>query len=337
MSLFCAIDLHSNNSVVVVLDENDTVLFQQRLPNELPAIERALQPFRDELYAVAVESTFNWYWLVDGLQAAGFRLMLVNTHAVQQYQGLKYTDDHSDARWLAHLMRLGILPTGYIYPYEQRTLRDLLRKRLFLNRERVMHLLSAQCQIRRCTGQQVDCAQIKQGLPELLQVHQHPNLRFALRCHLVMLQALNEQIQLIERQVAQQTRDNPYLQPLLTVDGIGPILGQTIALETGDIGRFATVGNFASYCRCVDSRRMSNGKAKGHNNTRNGNKYLSWAFVEAAHSIIRHNKVAHRFYQRKRAQKNGALATKALAHKLARACYYVMRDGVAFDETRLFA
>ncbi|OLF84372.1 hypothetical protein AWH63_18835 [Marinobacter sp. C18] len=337
MTLFCAIDLHSNNSVAVVLDENDTVLYQERLPNELPAIERALLPFRDELYGVAVESTFNWYWLVDGLQAAGYHVMLVNTHAVQQYKGLKHTNDVSDARWLAHLMRLGILPTGYIYPYEQRTLRDLLRKRLFLNRERVMHLLSAQCQIRRCAGLQVDCTELKRASPQLLQVHQHPNLRFALRCHLVMVQALNEQIELIERQVAKQTQDNPYLQSLLTVDGVGPILGQTIALETGDIDRFATVGQFASYCRCVNSQRLSNGKAKGRNNTRNGNKYLSWAFVEAAHSIIRHNKVAHRFYQRKRAQKNGALATKALAHKLARACYYVMRDGVAFAGTRLFA
>src|SRR5690554_3764434 len=110
MTLFCAIDLHSNNSVAVVLDENDAVLYQERLPNELPAIERAPLPFRDELYGVAVESTFNWYWLVDGLQAAGYHVMLVNTHAVQQHKGLKHTNDVSDARWLAHLMRLGILP-----------------------------------------------------------------------------------------------------------------------------------------------------------------------------------------------------------------------------------
>ena len=107
-------------------------------------------------------------------------------------------------------------------------------------------------------------------------------------------------------------------------------------LEVGDITRFAKVGNFASYCRCVDSTRVSNGKKKGANNQKNGNKYLSWAFVEAAHSIIRYNKTAHRFYQRKRAQKNGALATKALAHKLARAAYYVMRDKTRFELDLLF-
>ena len=107
-------------------------------------------------------------------------------------------------------------------------------------------------------------------------------------------------------------------------------------LETGDTNRFPHVGNFSSYCRCVDSSRYSNGKKKGSNNRKNGNKYLSWAFIEAAHSIIRYNKTAHRFYQRKRAQKNGALATKALAHKLARAAYYVMRNREPFNLDRLF-
>ena len=152
-----------------------------------------------------------------------------------------------------------------------------------------------------------------------------------------MIRSLNEQIHMLERQISQQMRFNTAFQMLLTVDGVGPTLGLTIALETGDITRFPTVGRYASYCRCVNSQRLSNGKAKGQNNTRNGNKYLGWAFVELAHSIIRHNKTAHRFYQRKRAQRNGALATKALAHKMARACYYVMRDEVPFDQTKLFA
>lgn len=337
MSLFCAIDLHSNNSVVVVIDDQDNVVFKKRLPNELQQVANVLEPFREELHGVAVESTFNWYWLVDGLQAAGFHLMLVNPQAAKQYQGLKHTDDVSDARWLANLMRLGILPTGYIYPYEQRTLRDLLRKRLMLTRERAMHLISTQSQIWRSTGERIACSEIKSLNPELLQIHQHPNLRLALRAQLMVIRTLNEQIRLIERQVEQQCRANSTYQALQSVDGIGKILGLTIALETGDISRFSSVGRYASYCRCVDSKRLSNGKAKGKNNTRNGNKYLSWAFVEAAHCIIGYNKAAHRFYLRKRAQRNATVATKALAHKIARASYYVMRDQVPFDSARLFA
>jgi len=117
--------------------------------------------FKDKLKGIAVESTFNWYWLVDGLKTHGHDPMLVNTAAVKQYEGLKHTNDYTDAFWLAHLMRLGILPTGYIYPPEQRAIRDLLRKRLQLVRQRVSNILSAQNQFWRTTGKKVDSAAIK--------------------------------------------------------------------------------------------------------------------------------------------------------------------------------
>ncbi len=106
-------------------------------------------------------------------------------------------------------------------------------------------------------------------------------------------------------------------------------------LETGDIGRFSAVGHFASYCRCVGSQKISNGKRKGSGNKKNGNKYLAWAFVEAAK--VRFNPQIRRFYQRKKAKTNGIVAIKAVAHKLARACYYTMQDEVLFDVAKAFA
>ena len=158
----------------------------------------------------------------------------------------------------------------------------------------------------------------------------------AIKSNLSIIQSLNEQIDLLENTVLQHVKIKPEFLSLLTIDGIGNILGMTIMLEIGNIYRFPSVGQFASYARCVDSCRSSNGKTKGTNNRKNGNKYLSWAFVEAAHCIIRHNKTAHKFYQRKRAQKNGALATKALAHKMARAAYHVIRNQEPFNMTLLF-
>lgn len=336
MKLYCAIDLHSTNNVLVVIDADDKVLFQKRLSNDLHVVLTALAPFQAELHGVAVESTFNWYWLVDGLLENDYNVMLVNTVAIQQYSGLKHTDDESDAFWLAHLMRLDILPTGYIYPKDERAIRDLLRKRLQLVRHRVTHMLSAQNQIWRTTGCTIANKRIKNlalSVPDLIDDRY---IQMAINSNLTLIDALNQQIGKIEGTVKQHMASRPAFQSLLTMDGIGDILGMTIVLETGDISRFEHVGNYSSYCRCVDSKRLSNGKKKGANNQKNGNKYLAWAFVEAAHSIIRHNKAAHRFYQRKRAQKNGALATKALAHKLARAAYYVMRDRVPFTPERLF-
>ena len=116
MKLYAGIDLHSNNSVIDLLDEKDKVIYNKRLPNDLPKILTELSPYQSQIEAIAIESTFNWYWLVDGLMEQGYRVHLVNTAAVQTYSDLKYTDDNHDARWLAHLLRLNILPTGYIYP-----------------------------------------------------------------------------------------------------------------------------------------------------------------------------------------------------------------------------
>ena len=233
-------------------------------------------------------------------------------------------------------MRLGILPTGYIYPKTERAVRDLLRKRLQLVRHRVTHMLSAQNQIWRSTGLNVSSKPFKQADFSLLNLVNDNHIRMAVKSNLTIIQALNQLIDELECTVLQQIKLKPEFLSLLTIDGIGKILGMTIMLETGDIRRFASVGNFSSYARCVDSSRTSNGKKKASNNRKNGNKYLSWAFVEAAHCIIRHNKTAHKFYQRKRSQKNGALATKALAHKLARAAYHVMRNQAPFQLERLF-
>src|SRR5262244_4529744 len=149
---YCGIDLHSNNSVVVVSDEQDRIGLQKRLPNDLWQIRAALEPHEKELVGVVIESTYNWYWLVDGLMDAGYRLHLANPAAIQQYSGLKYTDDHSDARWLAHLLRLGVLPEGYIYPKAERAVRDLLRKRAHVVRQHTANVLSVQNIMARNTG-----------------------------------------------------------------------------------------------------------------------------------------------------------------------------------------
>jgi transposase len=152
MTLYCGIDLHANNSVVAVLDEADRTIFEKRLPNDLQTIITVLQPYQAVLSGCVVESTYNWYWLVDGLMDAGFQVHLAHTGAMPKYAGLKYSNDFSDARQLAHLLRLGILPTGYIYPKEERALRDLLRRRLLLVRQKTLHHLSLQSLIARHSG-----------------------------------------------------------------------------------------------------------------------------------------------------------------------------------------
>jgi transposase len=338
MKVYGGIDLHSNNSVIVLSDEEDRIMYRKRLPNDLDIILRQLSPYREQVDGLVVESTYNWYWLVDGLMDAGYEVHLASTAAIKQYEGLKYTDDDSDAAWLAKLLRLDLLPEGYIYPREERAVRDLLRKRAQLVHQQVSNILSIRNLVARHTGMGMSANNIKKLTDEAVDaLFPDCDLALAVKANVSVLTCLKQQIRQIERVVKDRVKVKPPFTYLQTVDGIGPILSLTIMLETGDVRRFAEVGNFASYCRCVDSKKLSNGKRKGEGNRKCGNRYLTWAFVEAANFAIRYNDRIMRFYQRKQARTNRVVAIKAIAHKLARACYYIMRDQVAFDVNKAFA
>ena len=273
MKLYGAIDLHSNNNVTVVTDEQDRVVYEKRLPNELGLITQQLAAYRESLEGIVVESTYNWYWLVDGLMDQGHRIHLANTAAIQQYEGLKYTDDQYDARWLAHLLRLGILPQGHIYPKQHRPVRDLLRKRGQMVRQRTANLLSIQNLFSRNTGGSMSANRVKRlDSKEIDDLIPNADLALAIKTNLAMLQCADRQIDLLEKAVLDRVKLKPEFELLKTVPGIGLVLAVTIMLETGEIGRFPTVGDYASYCRCVGSKKITNGKKKGSGNTKNGNK-----------------------------------------------------------------
>lgn len=338
MKLYAGIDLHSNNSVLVVLDENDKVIYSKRLPNDAQVILGVLAMYKEQIEAVAVESTYNWYWLVDALQDEGYEVRLVNTAAVVVYDGLKYSGDVADARHLAHLLRMDLLPCGYIYPKEPRALRDLARKRAQLVRQRTTQLLSIKNLLARNCGQDTPSATIKQWAPEqIAQLPLLPEQKLAVQANCAVMHALEQQINTVETELLRQLKPCKAFQLLKTMAGVGDILSMTIYLETGDINRFNSSGNFASYARMVNSKRESNGKKKGEGNRKCGNRYLCWAFMEAAHYAIRSNEFIRRFYQRKCAKTLKVVAMKAVAHKLARACYNMLKDGVEFDVKRAFS
>jgi transposase len=330
MRLYCGIDLHSNNAYVSVIGEQDNVAYQKRLPTDLGLVLEALGPFAEQLAGVVVESTFNWYWLVDGLMDAGYRVHLANPTAMQQYSGKKFADDRSDARWLAHMLRVDLLPEGYIYPREQRALRDLLRKRRRLIQQRTANMLSLQNLFRRNTGQRLsgqalmttDLGDLEQPLLD--------NVGLSIESTRRVIEFVDREAKCLEQEILRQLKPDPQLKLLKTVAGVGKILAPTIHLETGEVDRFPSAGNYVSYCRAVGSQRTSNGKHKGKGNRKNGNPYLAWAFVEAAHFGIRFHDPVRRFYERKKARTHQVVALKAVAHKLARASFHVMRDQVPF-------
>src|SRR5919199_3073891 len=236
MSLYGGIDLHANNSVGVGINEQDEVLYRKRLSNELSTILEQLAPYQTALKGLVVESTYNWYWLVDGLMEAGYRVHLANPAAIEQYSGLKHTNDQSDARWLAHLLRLGVLPEGYIYPKAERAVRDLLRKRAHLVRQHTANVLSVQNIMARNTGARFSIKRMheltKQDLTTLLTEESQV---LAVTSSLVVLDCLQQQSKTLEKTVHKRLQHTPSYEQLLTVQGIGTILAQTITLETGAI------------------------------------------------------------------------------------------------------
>lgn len=338
-TLYSGIDLHSNNSHLAILNKDDKRIFHKKLPNMADVLLAELEPYKADLSVIVVESTFNWYWLVDCLMDQGYKVLLANPAAMQQYKGLKHVDDKHDAFWLAHMARLGIVPTGYIYPKEERPFRDLLRKRGQLVRYRTAMINSLQGIIRRNCGCGLSGNKIKHRRENYISplLGDQKDLVLSGEVSKEVIDFMGRQIDRIESVALEHVKLRKSFQCLQSIPGVGKILSLTIMLETGSIERFKNVGNFSSYCRKVPTSWTSNNKKKGTGNSKNGNKYLSWAFSEAAEFARRHSDEAKAFFNRKAARTNMAVAYSALAHKLARAAYYIMRDQTEFDPKKLFA
>jgi transposase len=223
-------------------------------------------------------------------------------------------------------------------PTEHRQVRDLARKRMQLVRSRTSHILAVENITARQSGTRITSNQVKQlDQAAVDQLNLPDDVALAVRANVAVITTLSAQIAIVEKRLHEKVAPRADYALLTTVPGIGQTLATVIVLETGTIERFASAGNFASYARCVDSQRMSNGKKKSEGNTRNGNPYLCWAFIEAANFAMYFSAEARQFYERKKARTNSVIARKALAHKLARACFHMLKERKPFDVTRCFA
>jgi transposase len=231
--MYSGIDLHSNNSVVAVIDDGDRVVAQKRLPNDIGKITGFLARWQDELAGVVVESTYNWYWLVDGLQDAGLHVHLANTAAIKQYEGLKHSGDETDAQHLAHLLRLGILPTGTILPREHRVVRDLARKRMQLVQSCTTHVLAVENIMARQLGGRMTSNQIKRLTDDTIDsLPMAADVGLAIKANVAVIATLQSQIEVLEKRLQERVRPRTQYALLTTVPGIGQTLATVIVLET---------------------------------------------------------------------------------------------------------
>ena len=330
-------DLHSNNVVIGIMDLDGKRVASGKVPCDLKEVVKFLAPFKERLEKVAVESTYNWYWLVDGLEALKYPVVLANPAGMEQYSGIKHADDTNDAFFVAELLRLKILPVGHIYDAQLRPMLDLLRRRLKLVEHRTALMLSFKSLYTRTTGQEMRLGELKvTGIKEAQKLYVHPANQLIAGMQIQHIDQLSQSIEKIEKVVLASARALPPYSKVASLPGVGIILGMTLTMEAGDIKRFASPGDFASYCRTVEAQRLSNSKRKGENNSKCGNRYLAWAFVEAANFARRFDEPCRKWYDRKAAKTSKVIATKALACKMAKAAWFLMSEGTEYDAQRMF-
>src|SRR6266571_4385761 len=190
------IDLHSNNVVIGIMDMDGKRVASQKVSCELKEVAKFLAPYEKRLEQIAVESTYNWYWLVDGLRALKYPVVLANPAGMEQYSGIKHADDTNDAFFLAELLRLKILPTGYIYDEQLRPVRDLLRRRMLLVHQRTALMLSFKSLYTRTTGQEMTLTDLKAlEIKEAPELYDHPANQLIAGMQIKHIEQLSESIE----------------------------------------------------------------------------------------------------------------------------------------------
>lgn len=338
MKLYAGIDLHSSNNYTVIIDEKDKRHFEKRLPNHKPRILSEFSKYKEDLEGLAVESTYNWYWLGDLLYDNGYKVHLANPALMTNYAGIKHTDDEYDAFWMAHMLRLGILPEGYIHSREHRIIRDLLRDRKKLVQQRTACVLTLKNKVILYTGVDLYPDGIKKGRSrrKINRLFEESELlQLSAESYFDTIEVLNKKIKKIEKQIEKNLELKDSYERLLSVPGIGKILASTIMLETGNIDRFKSPKNYSSYCRLVPAKGYSNKKKKKDNNEKSGNKYLAWAYSQAVIHGKKKEKKLQSWFDRKVSRTCKPVGYQALANKYSKACYWIMKKGEEFDIDRM--
>lgn len=337
---YVGIDLHTRNAQICITDEQGTVVLEKKVPCCLMDILDVMSLFGPHL-KIAVESTYNWYWLVDGLMEAGYDVRLAHAYGLKLITGAKVKTDRRDAHRLARYLRLDELPEAYIYPKEKRPYRDLLRRRMNLVQFRSAAYTSLRIQFR-----QYNCDTF--GFDELKRINNDTIDGLALPeptklyCKITLqhIHLFSEHIDILESEIKKSVKTGPEVDRLKTSPGIHDILGMTIYYEAGDVNRFKSDRHFASYCRVVPPISSSDSSSSRGRGGKQGNPYLKWAFCQAATHAGRYYADCRRFKERHARRRSGSLgrlkANNILAHKLATAAFFILRDGVPFDHRKMF-
>jgi transposase len=338
---YCGVDLHARTLSLHILDHNGQSVLAATLTASPSAFLQAIAPFRDGL-VVACECMFAWYWLADLCSEQQIPFVLGHALYMKAIHGGKAKTDSIDAKKIAALLKGGLLPQAYVYPKGMRETRDLLRRRTFLVRRRaeaLTHLVNTNSQynlppLAKKLAYAANRAEV--NLPERFA---DPSVKKNVAVDLALIDAYDEQIRDLELYLTRSAKiDDPQAYARLrSIPGVGAVLTLIFLYEIHDIRRFAEPGQFLSYARLVRCVHESAGKKQGTGGNKIGNAHLKWAFSEAVCLLLRQSERAKKWLTRREKKHGKRKALGALAARLGRAVYHLLRKGEVFDETRFFA
>jgi transposase len=337
---YCGVDLHARTLSLCILDPAGHVRLEKTIPADGPTFLDAIAPFRDDL-VVCCECLFCWYWLADLCHQEDLAFVLGHALYLKAIHGGKAKNDKIDAAKLARLLRGGNIPFAYVYPKGMRETRDLLRRRTYLVHRRaevLTHLQNTNSQYNLPPfGKKLGYAANRDEL-NIAERFTDPSVRKTVETDLALIDAYDPLIGGLELYLTRTAKvDDPQAYArLLSIPGVGKVLALVLLYEIHDIGRFASAGQFLSYCRLVRCAHESAGKRKGSGPMKIGNAHLRWAFAEAACLFVRRSPRAKAWLGRQEKKHGKGRALAILAARLGRAVYHLLRKGEVFDEERFW-
>jgi transposase len=335
---FCGVDLHAKSMYLCILNAEGEIVLHRNIKTDSDVFLKTIAPYREDI-VVAVECIFTWYWIADLCAQENIPFVLGHALYMKAIHGGKAKNDKIDAHKIAVLLRGGMIPMAYIYPSEMRSTRDLLRRRMHLVRKRaelLAHVQNTNYQYNLPEiGKRIDRKSNREGVSDLFP---DVSVRKSIELDLTLLDHYDQLLPRLEHEISliAKTHDADSYFRIRSLPGIGRILGLVILYEIHDINRFPRVQDFVSYCRLVKSAKESGGKRMGTSGKKIGNVHLKWAFSEAAVLFLRRNPEAVK-YREKLAKKHGkAKSLSILAHKLARAVYYILKRKEVFHPKLFF-
>lgn len=332
MNEYIALDCHRSYSLAERERCDSGAVRQRRIEHRLGALTAYLQDI-DPGTPVAVEATGNWYWIVNEIESAGGRPLLVHPRKAKLMLGQINKTDKLDVHGLNRLQRTGTLPTVWVPPANLRDLRELTRTRLVVTRQRTRlknRVLATLAKHGLRVGEYSDAFGVRARAALDRQVAKLPEqTRWVSEQLLEQLQLVQAQISAQERRLHEQLQATPAMQRLTTLPGVGLILAATILWEVGEVDRFASGPRLASYAGTTPRVQASGGHVRYGRLRPDVNRYLKWAFAEAANAVSLHRRRhpqrhVSQLYTRLRSRKGHAKAIGAVARHLAEATYHVL-------------